>query len=271
MFSMQNNAIITKLLLISLVFQSFCCTVQKRIAAPCDQGDFYVSSFHSAKKIGEKIIPREKKDGHENLSQKKSVPDVSDDQQIYTSAEKNILPFVVSKQTRSFIHPPDTCDLLTFKDGKEARVKILEISKAQIKYKKCNMADGPLYVINKSELFMIAYSNGTKEVIMQETLPQTQNSPGQQNYDQTEEPAGTALATTALVFSILGFYPLWIVGSFIGLILSLIYLTRANANPEHYSSIRHLKGIKKAKAAFTLSIIGLFIGGIILALLIISV
>ena len=57
------------------------------------------------------------------------------------------------------------CDVLTFKTGEEIEVKVLEIGQSEIKYKKCNNQNGPTISVNKSDVFTIKYSNGTKDVI----------------------------------------------------------------------------------------------------------
>ena len=52
--------------------------------------------------------------------------------------------------------------------GEIISAKIMEISPTQIKYKKFNFQDGPLYVENKSDIKMIKYSNGLKEEFAKE-------------------------------------------------------------------------------------------------------
>lgn len=47
----------------------------------------------------------------------------------------------------------------------ESLVKVLEILPTEIKYKKWEHMDGPIYSINKSDVFRIKYKNGTSEVI----------------------------------------------------------------------------------------------------------
>lgn len=59
----------------------------------------------------------------------------------------------------------EDCDVITFKTGVEVEVKVLEINQSEIKYKKCNNQNGPTFSINKSDVFTIKYSNGTKDVI----------------------------------------------------------------------------------------------------------
>lgn len=68
------------------------------------------------------------------------------------------------------ISPPDSideanCDLIVFENGEEIRAKVKEVTDTSIKYLRCDNLDGPLYTINKSEVFIIKYSNGTRELI----------------------------------------------------------------------------------------------------------
>lgn len=56
-------------------------------------------------------------------------------------------------------------DVIIKMSGEEIESKIIEINTTEIKYKKHSLPDGPLYVIQKSEVFMIKYSNGEKELI----------------------------------------------------------------------------------------------------------
>ena len=55
------------------------------------------------------------------------------------------------------------------KDGNEISAKILEVNPLIIKYKKCNYSDGPLFTLNKSDIFMLKYKDGSKEVINNKT------------------------------------------------------------------------------------------------------
>ena len=59
----------------------------------------------------------------------------------------------------------EDCDIIILKDGQELKVKVLEIGPNEIRYKMCGNLTGPTYSKNKSEVFMIKYPNGTKDVI----------------------------------------------------------------------------------------------------------
>ena len=55
-------------------------------------------------------------------------------------------------------------DIILKQDGSEIKAKVLEITDQQIKYKEFDFQDGPIRNINASEVFMITYENGKKEV-----------------------------------------------------------------------------------------------------------
>jgi len=56
-------------------------------------------------------------------------------------------------------------DTLLDMKANENLVKVLEILPTEIKYKKWDNMDGPIYSINRNEVFRIKYKNGTSEVI----------------------------------------------------------------------------------------------------------
>jgi hypothetical protein len=60
----------------------------------------------------------------------------------------------------------DSCDVLVFNNGNEISVKIREITAEEVRFHRCDMQDGPLFVHRKAELFMAKYANGTKEIFM---------------------------------------------------------------------------------------------------------
>jgi len=55
-------------------------------------------------------------------------------------------------------------DLLTKRTGEEVAVKVVEITPAEVRYRRTDNPDGPLISIWKSDVFMVRYANGTKEM-----------------------------------------------------------------------------------------------------------
>ena len=55
-------------------------------------------------------------------------------------------------------------DLIIQKDGEEIKSKVLEVNLEIIKYKKFDNLNGPTFEMSKSDVFLIKYENGTKDV-----------------------------------------------------------------------------------------------------------
>jgi len=55
-------------------------------------------------------------------------------------------------------------DVIVTKKGEEILAKVEEIGDTQIKYKKFSHLSGPIYSLLKSEIFMIKYENGSRDV-----------------------------------------------------------------------------------------------------------
>ena len=59
-------------------------------------------------------------------------------------------------------------DTLYKKNGDIIITKILEVNPLNIQYKYFKFLEGPVYTIDKSELFMIRYQNGLKDLFLTE-------------------------------------------------------------------------------------------------------
>jgi len=55
-------------------------------------------------------------------------------------------------------------DIITFKNGDEVQAVVLEVGINDIRYKKFENQEGPDYKINKSEVSIIKYENGSEDV-----------------------------------------------------------------------------------------------------------
>lgn len=56
-------------------------------------------------------------------------------------------------------------DIIVKRNGDELQCRILEVSKNEVKYKRWVNLDGPAFSEKKSDVFMIKYENGEKDVI----------------------------------------------------------------------------------------------------------
>ena len=73
-------------------------------------------------------------------------------------------------------------DLLTKRNGDEVQVRVLEITPLEIRFRRTDNPDGPLISVYRTEVFMIRYANGAKEVFgaaptpsaMSQTVPRAE-------------------------------------------------------------------------------------------------
>ena len=62
-------------------------------------------------------------------------------------------------------------DILYLSNGSKISVKVKEINPTDLKYKDFSNLDGPTYVISKTELVLIQYSNGSTEILNKNPMP----------------------------------------------------------------------------------------------------
>jgi hypothetical protein len=113
-------------------------------------------------------------------------------------------------------------DVLTKKNGDDIKAKVLEVTTTEIKYKRFEDLNGPTFSLLKSEVLIVRYENGTKDV-----FNDIQTSSASLDYDMREkgtqdakiyyEGAKTGAAWTAvatvLVSPLLGLIPATICAS----------------------------------------------------------
>lgn len=110
-------------------------------------------------------------------------------------------------------------DVITKKDGTDIQSKILEVNTSEVKYKKFDNQTGPTFTVVKSELMMIRYENGTKDIFNQSNASSSNSTSeagelcdqGKQdakvNYKGRNSGSGWTCATTILFSPIIGVIP----------------------------------------------------------------
>ena len=110
-------------------------------------------------------------------------------------------------------------DIILKKSGDEITVTILEVGATEIKYKDFGIQEGPILTILKTEIFMIKYKNGTREIFGEEEVIENTTeyseeemiAKGKQdatiNYRGRKSGAGATIATTVLLTPLLGIIP----------------------------------------------------------------
>jgi len=151
-----------------IILLTFCsviisCSVQKRIYRPGYNIDWNLPIRGSHAKIESKGL---KKNSTEkellNLQIKLNNPDPV---LLASNSDSIVLEFQNSKPiiADSSKVGSGNCDTLFLNNGEVLVVKGLEITGTELRFKKCDNPNGPIYYMNKSEINNVAYSNGTHE------------------------------------------------------------------------------------------------------------
>src|SRR6478735_4665388 len=83
-------------------------------------------------------------------------------------------------------------DVITKKTGEDISSKVIEITPTEIKYKNFEHQTGPTYSILKSEVLLIRYENGSKDIFNEEAkkVNVSYTAPSSENlYDQGQRDA----------------------------------------------------------------------------------
>lgn len=83
---------------------------------------------------------------------------------------KQLFAFFVMLFSASMLYAQD---VITLRTGETINGKVAEVGTTEIKYYKSSNINGPLYVVNKTDISQVVYENGTKDVFTTATQPQT--------------------------------------------------------------------------------------------------
>ena len=103
-------------------------------------------------------------------------------------------------------------DIILKKDGSEIKAKVIEVTDQQLKYKDFEFQNGPTRNINISEVFMVTYENGQKEVFNKLNETNTASSNSKQSSAPYKQPSATNCAKKVALGVDIG-----VGGSFLGL------------------------------------------------------
>lgn len=147
----------------------------------------------------------------------------------------------------------EPCDVMVMRNGNEVQVKVLEVAQTSVRYKKCENLGGPDYLVDKSEVFMIKYANGSKDVMDEVPQKRSQVKPYERKapYADTRTTPGIAFAAFVLSFgsiflSVFGFFTL-----IAGLILGISALNKIEREPDLYKG----RGLAIAAISFSTGIL----------------
>lgn len=149
----------------------------------------------------------------------------------------------------------DECDIITFKNGEEVKAIVTEVGTSEVKYKKCDNKNGPIYSVKKSEVFMIKYANGSKDFFGNQVASAQESNNSVDSKEATDKTDGAAIGAfaTGLVGLLIGLFA----SAIIGIIFGLAAIVLANFADDN---IKKSKGKSKGKG---LAIIGAILGLIV--------
>ena len=109
-------------------------------------------------------------------------------------------------------------DIITTKAGEDILAKISEVGHTEIKYRKFDNLDGPMFTLLRSDVLMIRYENGTKDIFNEEPKPVAVAPPSDANlylrgqtdantYYDGYKSAGTGTLLASLLSPLVGLIP----------------------------------------------------------------
>jgi len=239
---------IKKIILLLPILTLFSCSLQKRK---------YQSGYFLSWNKNNLSIAKNQKQKQFNV-QKNEIKfnEISFKKDITTSANNKITR-IFNNTIKNNLAVPDSCDKIIHKDGTEIMAKITEINTSEIRYKRCDFIDGPTFVEKQNKVFMIKYANGKSEMFKTEKAVENNNGKTIQDSQKINDKDKNTnpFSTLSLVFSILGFYPLIILGSILGLIFGAIAKNEIKSEPNKYNK----KSENFARAGVIISAIGLIL------------
>lgn len=216
---MKKSLFVQVLILASLIFINFGCSVEKRL---------HTKGFHVKRKGN---VTLQKSNNQENDFDK-AIVQIKEDKEfnkekyeleydeISASTNAEFISYSEEPKKVNFFDDDKPCDNLVLTNGEEISAVIEEIGEEKIKYRKCENQSGPLYSLSREKVFMIKYSNGQKELFNTESESKKENK---DEVQETKVEKKEALPTQQSVKkdAVLSFlYGLLAAGTFILIILS---------------------------------------------------
>ena len=99
-------------------------------------------------------------------------------------------------------------DLITKKNGEDIKAKVTEVTLSEIKYKKFENLEGPIYSLLIKDVLIIRYENGSKDLFTQDTPSISNFEQGQLDaskfYYVPKSDESLVLTTTTLLTPVVG-------------------------------------------------------------------
>ncbi|MEY4926591.1 MAG: hypothetical protein RI894_1027 [Bacteroidota bacterium] len=158
--------------------------------------------------------------------------------------------------SRNYTIVDDSCDVITWKNGRVVRAKIIEMSSREIRFKMCNYQKGPVVVENLVDIASIKYGNGVIDDFTNKTITNSTNVADSRYASQALDNTPITLGVLAILACVLGLFVAGIPLGIAAIVLGAIGASKADKNPN--------------KEGRTVSIVGLIFGVIITLLTLVA-
>jgi hypothetical protein len=119
------------------------------------------------------------------------------------------------------------CDTIVMRNGDLMEAKVTEIGQREIRYRKCEDLEGPVFVVNITDVFMIKYPNGTRDYFTSERSPAP--SMGVTAPKKTE-----GMAVAGFIGSLTGLFIAGIPLGIMAIVFGFVSLGKIDRHPERY-------------------------------------
>lgn len=170
-------------------------------------------------------------------------------------------------------------DSITKKNGDDIQAKVIEVGSSEIKFKKFDNLEGPVFTIPKSDVLLVRYQNGSKDIFTEETKAESKAlgateyyANGQADaskYYQSYTGAGTGTLITGLLSPLVGLIPAVACSSAQPKDFNLDYPDpELMKNPDYYQG--YVKKAKKIKSGKVWKNWGIAFGANVVAVILLS-
>jgi hypothetical protein len=119
------------------------------------------------------------------------------------------------------------CDTIVFRNSDVMEAKVVEIGQREIRYRKCGDSEGPVFVVNITDVFMIKYPNGTRDYFTSERSPAP-------SLGGTAPKKTDGMAVAGFIGSLAGLFIAGIPLGIMAIVFGFVSLGKIDRHPERY-------------------------------------
>lgn len=119
------------------------------------------------------------------------------------------------------------CDSIVLRNGDIMEARVIEIGQREIRYRKCGDNEGPVFVVNLTDVFMIKYPNGTRDYFTSDRNPAP-------SMGGTVAKKADGMAVAGFIGSMAGLFILGIPLGIMAVVFGFVSLGKIRRHPDRY-------------------------------------